>query len=153
MNEDRFIGPVLEGQYLYNTETGNYDGQQPWVCHTCGIRPTSKITSGTPECHQCWDWRKLDGPAANHWAKVAALFMSNVDMHDVTTYLPKRCGIDKDELAITFKVADQIATRSREMLVEHNNYLTDDKIQAKLVDLVGQLGTWYVPNKDKQEAL
>ncbi len=48
--------------------------------------------SGVPECGVCWDWRKLDGPAASHWAKVTREFLSNIDLYDCSKFFD-RCGI------------------------------------------------------------
>ena len=37
-------------------------------CATCG-NPAQKVSSGTPECWRCWDYRKLHGPAVDYWTK------------------------------------------------------------------------------------
>ena len=37
-------------------------------CSSCG-GPADKFSSGTPECWPCWNWRKIDGPAARYWVK------------------------------------------------------------------------------------
>lgn len=58
-------------------------------CQRCGaINDTVATHSGVNECGGCWQWRKLDLPAAEHWYKVATAFLSNVDLHDMQTYLP-----------------------------------------------------------------
>ena len=66
---------------------------EPRRCSYCGHvddgRNTVSTHSGREECHGCWNHRKLDRPAAAHWAKVAREFLSNVDAYDVLTYLPK----------------------------------------------------------------
>ena len=112
MNEIRFIGPVRENGYLH-------DGSQPYKCYSCGLRPTAKITSGTPECGACWNWRKLDGNAAVHWLKASAMFASNVDFHDLTSFIPNSCGVSADEFQSALEVAEKIFTASKAMLIEH----------------------------------
>jgi len=37
-------------------------------CSHCG-NPAQKISSGTPECWKCWNWRKIDSSAAKYWVK------------------------------------------------------------------------------------
>lgn len=60
---------------------------------TCGCgRTAGKITSGRWECGICWNWRKLDGPAARYWQPRMAAALENVDMHDVMTFLPDALG-------------------------------------------------------------
>ena len=59
-------------------------------CATCG-NPADKISSGSPECWDCWNWRKLDGPAARYWIDRLQqaenlLFEQGPDMHDVETW-------------------------------------------------------------------
>jgi hypothetical protein len=34
----------------------------------CG-NPAQKISSGSPECWRCWDWRKIGADAARYWSK------------------------------------------------------------------------------------
>jgi len=59
-------------------------------CQRCGVEDETVAThSGVEECNGCWTHRKLDAPAASHWAKVAKEFLSNVDMYDMETYLSK----------------------------------------------------------------
>jgi hypothetical protein len=61
----------------------------PHTCAYCGAQNDTVAThSNVLECHLCWTYRKLDQPAAAHWAKVAKEFLSNVDVHDMTTFLP-----------------------------------------------------------------
>lgn len=58
-------------------------------CQRCGIENDTVAThSGVFECSGCWNYRKLDLPAAQHWHKVASAMLSNIDMHDMMTYLP-----------------------------------------------------------------
>jgi hypothetical protein len=66
------------------------DQPAPARCQRCGQTDVSVAThSGVEECSGCWHHRKLDAPAASHWAKVSKEFLSNVDMHDMMTYLPR----------------------------------------------------------------
>lgn len=59
-------------------------------CQRCGIESDTVAThSGVEECQGCWNHRKLNAPAAQHWAEVARTFLSNVDTYDMMTYLPK----------------------------------------------------------------
>jgi len=55
-----------------------------------------KHMSGTPICWPCWNWVKLNGPAARHWLRVGGEFLSNVDMYDLTTFLPQAFGGDEE---------------------------------------------------------
>jgi len=58
-------------------------------CQRCGIENETVAThSGIEECSGCWNYRKLDLPAAQHWHKVAGQYLSNVDLHDMMNYLP-----------------------------------------------------------------
>jgi hypothetical protein len=58
-------------------------------CAYCGTENDTVAThSNVEECSLCWNYRKLDRPAALHWAQVAREFLSNVDTHDMMTYLP-----------------------------------------------------------------
>lgn len=79
-------------------------------CSRCGER-ADRIASGMPECDPCWNWRKLDYPAASHWAKVAAEFLSNVDMYDYMTYLPA-CGLTREEATLMITAAAKVRDHS-----------------------------------------
>lgn len=79
-------------------------------CARCG-RPADKWSSNVPECSPCWYRRKLDLPAAQHWAKVAAEFLSNVDMYDLMTYLPA-CGLSEDEMRTMLHAARKVLEHS-----------------------------------------
>ena len=83
----------------------------------CGAE-TSGYHSGRWECQECWDWRKLDGPAARHWSKVATEFLSNVDCYDLFTYFAK-CGISSDEAKTMLESALKLRNASVEMIAEH----------------------------------
>jgi hypothetical protein len=56
--------------------------------------PATKYMSGSAICTECWYWVKLDGPAHRHWSKVTDEFLSNVDFHDISSFLPKVFGDD-----------------------------------------------------------
>ena len=107
----RFIGPMPSEDWY------SRDGQ-PYVCGYCGVRPTTKIASSMPECNYCWDWRKLDGPAARHWSEVTAKFLSNVDMYDFLNYFPA-AGLDKQEVVHMFQTAKKLLDYSQEQIEEH----------------------------------
>lgn len=83
--------------------------------HGCG-RDAEKTSSGHPECWPCWNRRKLDLPAAEHWARVSAEFLSNVDMYDVMTYLPERCGLGKDDMQTMIQAVRKVQTYSAALL-------------------------------------
>lgn len=57
-------------------------------CTSCGRLGDWRHHSGYRECPTCWDWRKLDGPAAAHWKKVSTEFLSNIDFYDLTKFFP-----------------------------------------------------------------
>jgi hypothetical protein len=86
------------------------------TCAYCG-GPAGRYHSGVLECQSCWDWRKLDGPAARHWARVGAEFLSNVDMYDLTRYFAK-CGLDEDEAGVMLRAARKLAEASQRMIDE-----------------------------------
>jgi len=82
--------------------------------HGCGRR-ADKYSSGTPECWQCWNRRKLDLPAATHWAEAADKFLSNVDAYDLTKYLPA-CGLSEDDVRVMLESAIRVRDHSRALL-------------------------------------
>lgn len=86
-------------------------------CYGCGT-PTSDVHSGSYECNDCWYWRKMDGPAARHWAKVGETFLSNVDLHDLMTYLPACLGSQEDAVTL-LRLAQKLTGRSQAMLAQH----------------------------------
>lgn len=101
------------------------------TCAYCGVtgRVDVRLHSGTLECGRCWTYRKLDRPAALHWSKVAAEFLSNVDMYDVETYLPS-CGVEGEDVTTSILSARKIEVRSR-YLVEHGPQHTwSDEVEA-----------------------
>jgi len=90
-------------------------------CAYCGkTKAGVRMHSGIMECKDCWNWRKLDGPAAEHWERVAKEFLSNIDMYDFDQYLTKSCGINPSVLIATFDVAKQIMVNSAHMLALHD---------------------------------
>lgn len=88
-------------------------------CQYCGARNKSvSMHSGIYECNKCWNWRKLDAPAARHWFKASAMFASNVDFYDRQTFMPERCGVTPEEFSAAIEVAHKIYNATRAMLVE-----------------------------------
>lgn len=79
--------------------------------HGCG-REAEKISSGSPECWPCWNRRKLDLPAARHWARVADEFLSNVDFYDLQKFLPA-CGLTDDEVSTMLLSAKKVKEYSK----------------------------------------
>lgn len=84
------------------------------ACSRCG-NLADKTSSGMSECWPCWNWRKLDLPAAQHWAPAAEVFLSNVDMYDVMTYLPA-CGLTQEEMGVMLKAARKVLDHSTTVL-------------------------------------
>ena len=80
----------------------------------CG-KPAEKVSSGVPECWPCWNRRKLDLPAARHWARVAEQFLSNVDLYDLMTYLPA-CGLSPDDARVMLRSARAVLERSERVI-------------------------------------
>jgi hypothetical protein len=101
---------------------------KPYTC-SCG-KPTDKITSGAPECWDCWNWRKMDGPAARHWVVAATIAISNVDYWDTTEFMPKKVGLSEEEFLTFVKVARKIRDESKRMLIEHG--AGEDWIQERI---------------------
>jgi hypothetical protein len=86
------------------------------TCAYCGARNESVSThSGILECGKCWNYRKMDRPAALHWAKVGEEFLSNVDMWDVTSYLPA-CGLTTDEMHTMIRAARKVRDHSKALV-------------------------------------
>lgn len=100
-------------------------------CAYCGETDETVAThSGTLECSRCWTYRKLDRPAALHWAKASKEFLSNVDMYDWMTYLTKRAGNTQQEVSTMLKAATKVELESR-YLVEHGpEHRWSDEVQA-----------------------
>lgn len=69
--------------------------------------------SGVRECGDCWNWRKLDGPAARYWTKAIANLFSNDDGAgpDLIDYQQwERWGI-RDELVDALNALETIRER------------------------------------------
>jgi len=102
-------------------------------CGYCGRRNASVRThSGIEECSQCWDYRKLDRPAALHWAKVTSReegFLSNVDMYDFMDYFPK-CGLSKEEAMTMIGAAQKLERYSRYAKENGPEHTWSDEVQA-----------------------
>ena len=110
-----FIGPLPENWEPMRV----VDGVDAIVCAYCG-GPSNKVSSGVSNCWRCWNWRKLDGPAARHWLKVSGEFLSNVDPYDYMTFMPKRVGLEQDEFDDVIKAAHKIYDRCYDMMVERS---------------------------------
>lgn len=87
-------------------------------CNYCG-EPTTGFHSGSWECRACWTWRKLDGPAARHWAKVSEEFLSNIDLHDLQTYFGL-CDITRDEANTMLLAARKLRDTSKRLIEAHS---------------------------------
>jgi hypothetical protein len=86
------------------------------TCAYCGARNESVSThSGILECGKCWDYRKMDRPAALHWAKVGEEFLSNVDMYDWMYYFDK-CGLTRDEAVTMIGAAQKVRDHSKALV-------------------------------------
>jgi len=112
----RFIGPMPESwssDVPWNDPLG-----APYRCSWCGTRPTWKIASGAPECWDCWYWRKLDGPAARYWQRVASEFLCRYDLYDRMDFFPK-CGLSNEEAGAMVKGVLRLLEASELMLLEH----------------------------------
>lgn len=80
---------------------------------TCGCGdPADKYSSGIPECYNCNRWRKLQRPAALHWEKVAAEFLSNVDMYDWMYYFTE-CGLTREQAVTMIEAAVKVRDHSK----------------------------------------
>lgn len=57
--------------------------------------------NGAPVCWPCWNWNKLDRPAAKHWADTLGEALAKLDMHDISTYLPAALDDPEDPVDVT----------------------------------------------------
>lgn len=95
---------------------------------TCAFRspghtephPAQRYWSGSPTCHACWTWAKLDGPAARFWNDNFSEALSMLDPWDVENFLPAALGNSDDVqqlIRLMAKVrdyaADQIKSAER----------------------------------------
>jgi hypothetical protein len=51
-------------------------------CAYCGEQ-ADKFSSGVPNCWRCWDWNKLNGPAARYWSKRLDIALRLLEGRDV----------------------------------------------------------------------
>jgi hypothetical protein len=85
----------------------------------CGA-PTNRRHSGVWECQACWDWRKLNGPAARYWVeRINSLFEQGPDMYDYLHFFPK-AGVTADEANQAFEVLFKILDYSKAQVEAHN---------------------------------
>lgn len=102
-------------------------------CAYCGAEDGSvEYHSGVQECRRCWNYRKLDEPAASHWAKVAKAFLSNVDMYDLTQYMPRVVGLEQSELTAVLTGARRIELVSRYLNDNGPRHTWSDEVEAHL---------------------
>jgi hypothetical protein len=66
-------------------------------CYRCSTLTTG-YHSGSYECGSCWNYRKLDRPAALHWHKTLLPLFSNIDFYDQTEYFPAAAAKGNDML-------------------------------------------------------
>jgi hypothetical protein len=86
-------------------------------CQYCGRRnSTVSMHSGVYECDKCWYFRKMDYPAAEHYAKTAKGFIEKVDLYDWTQYFPNRVGLTKEQMSIMLNAAGMVEATSRYFL-------------------------------------
>lgn len=95
--------------------------ERPTSTCYCGAQTTG-YHSGQFECDRCWTWRKLDEPAARHWAKVGAEFLSNIDMWDATHFFPA-AGLDQDMAVAMIDAAKRLTQYSLGMIIIHEQHL------------------------------
>lgn len=108
-------------------------------CAYCG-GDGARTHSGILECGRCWDYRKLDRPAALHWAKVGESFLSNVDMYDLMDYLPKVIGLDRDEMGSMLMAAWKVKTVSRYLVENGPRHTWSAEVEAHLEDEMRRRG-------------
>lgn len=84
----------------------------------CG-KPADKYSSGRSECWDCWNWRKLDGPAARYWVeKINSLFELGPDMYDLMNYFPA-AGLSKEEVKAGISMLDKLLEYSKQQIEAH----------------------------------
>ncbi len=102
-----------------------------YVCGYCGrtFPHPVRYHSGTRECGNCWQWRKMDGPMVRYWLDTLKVFADdaadplNIDLHDSHTW--ERMNIDADvyNAIVTLKVFRdrcEIAANTKPGTPEHN---------------------------------
>lgn len=50
--------------------------EEDQICSYCG-NPGARTHSGRLECGRCWNWRKLESPAARYWSKAITRLFSD----------------------------------------------------------------------------
>ena len=81
----------------------------------CG-KPAERYWHGSAICWECWNWYKLDGPAARHWLEVSNTFLSNVDMYDLTMFLPNSIGLTKEEIEVMLNSAQKLHDKCQSLI-------------------------------------
>lgn len=89
-------------------------------CATCGGQ-AEKYSSGILECWSCWNWRKLNGPAATYWIEAVDYLFSHdggsgPDMIDIEQW--EKWGI-ADEMLFSLYMLKDIRERYQEMKESH----------------------------------
>lgn len=98
-------------------------------CSYCGLR-WGRTHSARYECGGCWTYRKLDRPAALHWAKVLLPLFSNIDLYDHKDFFPD-AGTDGSFLDGTL----EILLRSKLLLIYGPEHTWPDEIVTQLIRL------------------
>jgi ribosomal protein L37AE/L43A len=84
----------------------------------CGA-PTNRCHSGVWECQDCWDWRKLDGPAARYWAeRIPQLMEQGPDLYDQIHFFPK-ADVTQEEVTAAFDTLEKIFIYSKAQVEAH----------------------------------
>jgi hypothetical protein len=78
--------------------------------------PAERRWNGQPICWAAWNRIKLDLPAARHWAEAVEKFKSGVDIYDLMTFWPKRCGLDQEDMHALSAILDKIAQGSQAII-------------------------------------
>ena|SRR5947209_5441158 len=95
-------------------------------CAYCGTTERARgIHSNVAECQRCWDWRKLDGPAARHWVRVGREWLSNIDIHDLSNFMPSLLG-DEDAGPQLIQQVLRFTARCELMMVRHRELKLED---------------------------
>jgi hypothetical protein len=89
-------------------------------CAYCGTEGSHRIHSGVYECQDCWDWRKLNSPAARYWYILSRMVSSSVDTYDLLDFFPKELGLSKDDIAAFNRIISTMAAKTGEMATAHH---------------------------------
>lgn len=98
-------------------------------CSYCGLNWGS-THSARYECGGCWDYRKLDRPAARHWAKVLLPLFSNIDFYDQTHFFPD-AGADSSFLSD----AQRVLLRSKLLLKHGPEHTWSDEVNRSILTM------------------